>query len=547
VAASLLLLALSLGAPARDGWPSLLAGGLGLAVLASIVLRALGSGLDASTAWTGQLIGWPLGIAAIWWWPSAAEREPPAGATCSALSAAVIGAGMMAVLTLLYFGFVAPNVIAAWTGTGYLMVTAVIALGALIWCALLYWERYRSWLTPWRLRAGTMLFTALLVLTVVPHHVGFPSSPDAYPVAAPHAPTWATPVLVLTLLLSPIVVLDFLAMAGQFGALSPSVGRAGLALGAGAVCLGAMVIAQIFTTTYDYVPVIGPAFRDRFWAVVAAPAVLLVAAQFAVPATRSPPARPNGFLAAGLVSLAALAIGSAAVLKADPGPAPVREALTVVTYNVRQGYNQENRPSIDQQLEVLRSLDADVIGLQESDTNRVANGNNDLVRFLANELELHAYHGAKTVTGTFGIALLSRYPIEDARTFYLFSEGEQTAVIQARLTVAGRTFDVLVTHLGNGGPVIQLEQVLEIAEPLPDVVLVGDFNFRPRQPQYELTTARLDDAWAKRWPVGTDAGGSTRAERIDYVFVTPGTNVLDATYVDVAASDHPALVVTLSW
>jgi endonuclease/exonuclease/phosphatase family metal-dependent hydrolase len=144
--------------------------------------------------------------------------------------------------------------------------------------------------------------------------------------------------------------------------------------------------------------------------------------------------------------------------------------------------------------------------------------------------------------GTFGIALLSKYPIENARTFYMYSEGEQTATIVAQEWVGGVPWKVYVTHLGNGGPIVQQTAILEVVRGKENVILMGDFNFRPDSPQYAQTTALLDDAWLRRWPEGVD-GGESFDQRIDHVFLSPGTIVEEARYLTEPESDHPALVV----
>jgi endonuclease/exonuclease/phosphatase family metal-dependent hydrolase len=160
---------------------------------------------------------------------------------------------------------------------------------------------------------------------------------------------------------------------------------------------------------------------------------------------------------------------------------------------------------------------------------------------------MYSYYGPKTVPGTFGIALLSRYPIQSPRTFYMYSLGEQTATIHAQIVVAGRTFNVFVTHLGNGGPILQQEAILKETAGVENVILMGDFNFRPDTEQYRLTRGQLDDAWLLRWPSGSDDEGQNPAQRIDHVFVSPGTQVADAEYILSPASDHPAVVVEVDW
>ena len=36
-----------------------------------------------------------------------------------------------------------------------------------------------------------------------------------------------------------------------------------------------MIFAQVFTTVYDYIPVVGPLFRDKFWLVFLAAGLVL--------------------------------------------------------------------------------------------------------------------------------------------------------------------------------------------------------------------------------------------------------------------------------
>jgi endonuclease/exonuclease/phosphatase family metal-dependent hydrolase len=198
------------------------------------------------------------------------------------------------------------------------------------------------------------------------------------------------------------------------------------------------------------------------------------------------------------------------------------------------------------QLEIIRGINADIIGLQESDTNRIANGNADIVRYFTDDLNMYSYFGPKTVTGTFGIALLSRYPIENPRTFYMYSEGEQTAAIEAQISIGDKTFNIYVTHLGNGGPIIQQEQILGMLRGKENVILIGDFNFRPDTPQYQLTTSLLEDAWLIRWPGGDLNQGIDPLDRIDHTFISPGISVTDSRYIPDPVSDHPLMWTTIS-
>ena len=115
----------------------------------------------------------------------------------------------------------------------------------------------------------------------------------------------------------------------------------------------------------------------------------------------------------------------------------------------------------------------------------------DAVRYFADRLGMHSYYGPTSTTGTFGIALLSKYPLKNPQTFFMYSEGEQTATIQAQIPVGARSYQVFVTHLGNGGPIFQLEDMLARIQGLDDVIAMGDYNFRPSTEQYDLMTQFL--------------------------------------------------------
>ncbi|HUT20900.1 MAG TPA: endonuclease/exonuclease/phosphatase family protein [Anaerolineae bacterium] len=532
-------------------------GGMTLALALSILFRALGSGLDPSTEGATQAIGWPLAAVGIilllttlrsTWarGDEPAREERGHGKAWRAIGLAV---GWSSAFALLYLSFTAPNVIARWTGASYLVILAAVAIVLSAWAWLTATARFpvRS-LSPAAVTIWNVVFVLALVLTIGGHQVRFPPDPAAYPLAEPVVQSWQYVPLALMLLSFPVLLLDVQLFTAQLIEERPTARAMGAGYALAALFLLVLVLGQVFTTVYDYIPVIGPFFRDRFWLIYAAAGIGLTLPTLLVreDATQAGPAGRSAWVLPALVTLAGLvAYGGATLAAPRPtaGPAP-GETLRVCTYNIQQGYDAHGLKNVDGQLALLRRIDADVIGLQESDTNRAAGGNGDAVRYLADRLEMYSYYGPKTVPGTFGVALLSRYPIEQARTFYMYSAGEQTATIAARVRVGEESYNVYVTHLGNEGPIVQQEAVLEeIAS--GNVILVGDFNFRPDTPQYRLTTDVLDDAWALKWPQGVDDEGRQFPQRIDHVFVSPGTNVIAARYYTEPESDHPALAVEI--
>jgi endonuclease/exonuclease/phosphatase family metal-dependent hydrolase len=350
------------------------------------------------------------------------------------------------------------------------------------------------------------------------------------------------------LLLFPVLALDFHLLAQEIIAQRPTPRRLGGAFSLAALFLLVMIFAQVFTTVYDYIPLVGPFFRDKFWLVHLVLGLVLV---LPLPLLRLRAASITQGIPAPAAGVVLLSLGAfLAAWWTSPRPAqppPGASSLRVLTYNIQQGYSDQGLKNFDGQLELVKSQAPDLVGLQESDTNRIAGGNSDVVRYYADRLGMHSYYGPKTVPGTFGIALLSRYPIQNPRTFYMYSEKEQTATIWAQIRVEGKTFNVFVTHLGNGGPIVQQQAILHEVEGLENVILMGDFNFRPDTDQYRITTDLLEDAWLLKWPGGINDQGLDPNRRIDHVFVSPGTPILDARYLLSPASDHPAEVVEIGW
>jgi len=152
-----------------------------------------------------------------------------------------------------------------------------------------------------------------------------------------------------------------------------------------------------------------------------------------------------------------------------------------MTYNIQQGFDVDGRKDLDGQLALIQRINPDILGLQESDTARIANGDVDSVRYFADQLNMYSYYGPTTTVGTFGIALLSKYPIQNPETFFMVSTGEQTAAIHAQVVVNDKRYNIFVTHLGNDGPVIQLQNLLARIQGMDNVITMGDFNL-PQRP-----------------------------------------------------------------
>ena len=112
------------------------------------------------------------------------------------------------------------------------------------------------------------------------------------------------------------------------------------------------------------------------------------------------------------------------------------DKLIIVTFNVHNGYDIYGRNNFDRVLQTLKDLKASVIGLQDSDTNRISASNNDLLEYLSFYLNMHEYYGPSLREGSFGNSILSSYPLGE-RGFYLLpsDQSEQAVMVKAYVRV----------------------------------------------------------------------------------------------------------------
>lgn len=526
--------------------------GLSIGLALAILFRAAGSGLDLSVDGDWRWLGIALAALCAVLLPGALREEalPAPERPAGAGKTAALSLGLVAGLVVLFYGFTNPGILARWVGGSYPGTFGGVLLALFLFSLLLASPGgLQAASRPSILWAWNGLFVAALALTILPYQINFPSDLASYPLYEAQVGALQRLPFYCMLLLFPVVLLDFWLYSSELARSQPSWRKLGAGFSLAGLFLMLMILAHVFTTVYDYIPVIGPFFRDRFWLVhlVAGLGLALPALLVGRPPASASPSQARLWaapLAIGLISL--LSLFAVWQVSAQPIAAPSQSgSLRVFTYNIQQAYSAADQRNLEGQIALIRSKDPDILGLQESDSARIANGNADLVRYIADRLNMYAYYGPTPITGTFGIALLSKYPIENPRTFYMFSQGEQTAAIVAHISANGKTYPVYVTHLGNGGPIFQQEAILKDLAGKSNLIVMGDFNFRTYEPQYALTTQSLQDAWLARWPDAMEASGLQMPDRIDYIFTSPGMEVLEAGYLTDPQSDHPALYAEL--
>jgi len=156
--------------------------------------------------------------------------------------------------------------------------------------------------------------------------------------------------------------------------------------------------------------------------------------------------------------------------------------LRLATYNVHGWVGTDRRRSPRRVMQVLNTLQADVLALQEA-TLPSAGGEAAAQKFLREHTGLHVALGftMRRKDAHFGNILLSRLPFVSLKTHNLsFSDREPRGLIEAVVEHHGRRVQILATHLGLIGRErrCQAARILEIASPekFEAVALLGDCN-----------------------------------------------------------------------
>lgn len=99
---------------------------------------------------------------------------------------------------------------------------------------------------------------------------------------------------------------------------------------------------------------------------------------------------------------------------------------------------------------LIADAEIDIIGLLETDTQRLIGGNRDFTQKIAEELGMYVDYGPGPNKHTWGAALLSKFPILNSTHHLLPSPvGELAPAIHATLDIYGELVDVVVFHSGQ--------------------------------------------------------------------------------------------------
>lgn len=129
---------------------------------------------------------------------------------------------------------------------------------------------------------------------------------------------------------------------------------------------------------------------------------------------------------------------------------PEDRILTAGIWTIHFSFDNDMWASEYRMRDLIKELEIDVIGLLESDNQRIIMGNRDATQFLAEDLGMYVDYGPGPNKHTWGAALLSKFPILNSTHHLLPSPvGELAPAIHATLDVYGQLVDVFVFHSGQ--------------------------------------------------------------------------------------------------
>ncbi|UFJ43119.1 endonuclease/exonuclease/phosphatase family protein [Brevibacillus humidisoli] len=220
----------------------------------------------------------------------------------------------------------------------------------------------------------------------------------------------------------------------------------------------------------------------------------------------------------------------------------MNDMLRLVCYNIHGGKDRWGRRYLDQMAELLQTLEADVIALQEVHQN---SRHGYQAEMLADRLQLSLTYAPalQLYDGAYGNALLSKFPMIRSVNIPLAAKREPRSLLKNTLQYGKHEIDVWVTHcsLDRESRRRQLSDIRREIGQLGSrpLLIAGDFNTAspPLCPP-------LQDC-------GAGEGASTPtlvtfSRRVDYVFASSDWQVDRYEVIQQKMSDHYPLLVTLT-
>lgn len=228
--------------------------------------------------------------------------------------------------------------------------------------------------------------------------------------------------------------------------------------------------------------------------------------------------------------------------------------MKIMTFNIQSGRNYLKGSVLepDFSCRVIGKYMPDILGLNEVHDGGIY-GNQ--VKYIAEKLGYPYYYFARAIEvedSGYGNALVSKYPIKSAETIRIpdplikdeDAYYETRCILKAEIEIGkDHTVTVFVSHFGlaNSEKKNAVATVCQqIGEESKRTVLMGDFNMHPDDLKLESIKERLTDtAIDENESYYTYIADKPR-EKIDYIWVSRDTMVINTQVIPEIGSDHRA-------
>ncbi|KKZ65391.1 hypothetical protein EMCG_08771 [[Emmonsia] crescens] len=234
--------------------------------------------------------------------------------------------------------------------------------------------------------------------------------------------------------------------------------------GLGFLVYNLMVLFHVWVVAYAFVPG-GPFVREHTDWVMLATMLLIGAGVFSAAISNSSSSTVRGKRSVAnnrkarsyyiyvLAALQLLSISVAYLRFPTNDYTPYHKEDKLVTagiWTVHFSLDNDMWSSERRMRDAIKELELDVVGLLESDLQRIIMGNRDTTQYLAEDLGMYVDYGPGPNKHTWGCALLSKFPILNSTHHLLPSPvGELAPAIHATLDMYGEYVDVVVFHSGQ--------------------------------------------------------------------------------------------------
>ena len=201
--------------------------------------------------------------------------------------------------------------------------------------------------------------------------------------------------------------------------------------------------------------------------------------------------------------------------------------MKLICYNIHKGMDEFRRLKLFEVIKYLKSLDCDVICLQEVLYYQFC-----LMKLLLKMDGVFGLH-VNNKKMKFGICILSKNKIIESDHILLTSKKEQRGL----LSIGIGEVDIINTHLGldREERQIQISEILDFAKnKYNNIIICGDFN------EENINLSSYKDV-AKY--LDKDKKPTFDKYRIDYVFCSKNLNVKSSTVDKVFYSDHFPIII----